>query len=236
MSTAEGGGDIVRDGLVFYVDAANPRSYISGSTVWNDLSRSDYRGTLINGPTFSSLNNGYFIFDGTNDFAAINSVINTGQNFSMFAWVYLGNINVRNAVFGNGYPYQSTRGWLFSTATGYAGITDSFFISIGQDERVATAANNTLDRNKWNYIGVTVTNGGTSIKLYKNGLETQYITRIQGAFTITYIFNESSIARRYSSNTEYFNGNIAQTKIYTKTLTDTEILQNFNATRSRFGI
>jgi hypothetical protein len=227
---------IIQDGLVLYLDAANTKSYPTTGTTWTDLSRSSNNGTLINGPTFNSGNGGSIVFDGSNDFAAINSVINTGQNFSVFAWVYLGNINIRNAVFGNGYPYQSTRGWLFATATGYGGLTDSFFISIGQDQRYATAANNTLDRNKWNYIGVTVSGGGTSIKLYKNGLETQYRSRIQGAFTITYTFNESSVARRYSTTPEVFNGNIAQTKIYTKTLTDTEISQNFNATKTRFGL
>ena len=227
---------IVTDGLVLYLDAANTRSYVSGSTTWNDISRGGNNGTLTNGPTFNSTNGGYFIFDGTNDFAAMNSVINTGQNFSVFAWVYLGNINIRNAVFGNGYPYQSTRGWLFATATGYFGVTDTFFISIGQDERGATTANNTLDRNKWNYIGATVSSGGTSIKLYKNGLETQYFSRTQGAFNITYTFNESSVARRYSTTPEVFNGNIAITQVYHRVLTPTEIQQNYNSTKSRFGL
>lgn len=236
MSTAEGGGDIVRDGLVLLLDAANPKSYLSGLTTWTDLSRSGFSGVLTNGPIYNSSNNGYFIFDGTNDCVVMNSVVDTGQNFSFFAWIYLGNINIRNAIFGNGYPYQSTRGWLVSTATGYFGVTDTFFISIGQDERAATTANNTLDRNKWNYIGATVSGGGTSIKLYKNGFETQYFARTQGAFNITYTFNESSVARRYSTNPEVFNGNISQTKIYNRVLTEQEIQQNFNATRSRFGI
>ena len=54
MSTLNGGPNIVFDGLVLYLDAGNTKSYISGSTTWNDISRLGNNGTLINGPTFSS--------------------------------------------------------------------------------------------------------------------------------------------------------------------------------------
>ena len=59
---------IVTDGLVLYLDAANTRSYVSGSTVWTDLSRVGNNGLLINGPTFNSLNNGSIVFNGTNQY------------------------------------------------------------------------------------------------------------------------------------------------------------------------
>lgn len=226
--------NIVTDGLILYLDAANIKSYVSGSTVWNDLVGTN-NGTLTNGPTFNSGNGGSIVFDGVNDFAPLTSVINTGQNFSVFAWIYPGNINIRNAIFGNGYPYQSTRGWLLATATGYAGITDNFFISIGQDEAFRSAANNCLTRNKWNFVGATVTNGGQSIKLYINGFETpSYFNGVQSIVSISYVTNESSIARRYSTNTEVFNGRIAQTSIYNRALSSTEILQNYNATKNRY--
>ena len=45
---------IVTDGLVLYLDAANPKSYVSGSTLWNDLTINSNNGVLTNGPTFSS--------------------------------------------------------------------------------------------------------------------------------------------------------------------------------------
>lgn len=236
MSTAGGGVNIVRDGLVFYVDAANPRSYISGTTTWTDLSIFNYNGTLTNSPTFNPLNSGSIVFDGVDDFVPLTSVINNGQNFSVFTWIYPGNINIRNTIFGNGYPYQSTKGWLFSTATGYGGITNSFFISIGQDEAYRTASNNSLILNKWNFVGGTVTNGGQNIKLYLNGVETSYFGGIQTIVPISYSNNESSIARRHSTNTEVFNGRISQVSIYNRVLSSSEILQNYNATRSRFGL
>ena len=61
MSTVKGGGNIVTDGLVFYVDAANPRSFISGSTKWGDLSKNQNVGYLTNGPTYNNSNGGRIV-------------------------------------------------------------------------------------------------------------------------------------------------------------------------------
>ena len=63
---------IVTDGLVLYLDAANTKSYVSGSTTWNDISRTNINGTLVNGPTFSSDGGGSILFDGSNDYVQIN--------------------------------------------------------------------------------------------------------------------------------------------------------------------
>ena len=69
MSTVTGGqGNIVTNGLVLNLDAANPRSYLqpSNGTAWRNLVpvSSSLVGTLTNGPTYSSSNQGYIIFDG----------------------------------------------------------------------------------------------------------------------------------------------------------------------------
>ena len=62
---------IVTDGLVLYLDAANPKSYVSGSTTWRDISRGGNNGTLVNGPTFDSGNGGNIVFDGVDDYSRI---------------------------------------------------------------------------------------------------------------------------------------------------------------------
>ena len=72
MSTLNGGpGNIVTNGLVLYLDAANYQSYISGSTTWYDLSGNNNSGSLVNGPTYSSTNAGSIVFDGTNDYVGL---------------------------------------------------------------------------------------------------------------------------------------------------------------------
>jgi hypothetical protein len=78
----------VTDGLVLYMDAANSKSYVSGSTTWNDISRSGNNGTLVNGPTFNSSNGGSIVFDGTDDYVSF-GVINliSGTNTTIEVWV-----------------------------------------------------------------------------------------------------------------------------------------------------
>ena len=63
---------IVTDGLVMYLDAANPKSYPGTGTTWTDISRNNNNGTLTNGPTFSSANLGSIVFDGSNDAIQLN--------------------------------------------------------------------------------------------------------------------------------------------------------------------
>ena len=70
--TSETNNNIQTDGLIGYWDAAYKKSYPRSGTTWIDLAGSN-NGTLTNGPTFSSDNNGLIEFDGTNDFINLNS-------------------------------------------------------------------------------------------------------------------------------------------------------------------
>jgi len=60
--------DIIRDGLILYLDAAEPSSYPGSGTTWTDLSGRGNNGTLTNGPTYNSSNGGFLVFDGINDY------------------------------------------------------------------------------------------------------------------------------------------------------------------------
>lgn len=226
---------IVTNGLVFYADAADRTSYPGYGITWRDLPGGN-NVTLINGPTYNNGNGGSIIFDGVDDYTGRNSSIDTGQNFSVFAWIKPGSINVRNGIVGNSYPYNPGTGWYFSTATNYASTLNTFFISIGSDNAYRTAANNSITLNTWNYIGGTVTNGGQNIRLYSNGIETGYFGGILASNTVIYTTPEFYVGRRHQSNPEPFNGSIASTQIYNRILSSQEILQNFNAQRQRFNI
>jgi hypothetical protein len=235
MATQYANGKMVTSGLVLALDAADRNSYSGTGTTWNDVSGNGNNGTLTNSPTFS---NNSIVFDGIDDYVVRNQSINTGQNFSVFAWVRPGAINVRNGIVGNGYPYTSAKGWLFATATNYGNplILNSFFISIGSDNAYRTAGNNSLVTNVWNYIGGVVTNGGQDIKLYSNGIETSYYGGTLSANTVIYDINELNIGRRYSTNSESFIGSMANIQIYNRVLSAAEILQNYNAQKSRFNL
>jgi len=225
----------VVDGLVFAIDAANIKSYSGTGLTVNGLV-GGIGGTLVNSVGFGTTNYGYFIFNGSN-YINVGSALNTGDNFTVLAWVKPGSFNIRNAIVGNAYPYSSVNGWYFALANNYSGNTNTFFISIGADVSYRTAINGSLAPNQWNYIGGTVSNGGGNITLYANGIGvTGYQGGILTTSTIAYITQDMGIGRRVSTNTEYLNGNIAQVHIYNRVLSSSEILQNFNALRGRYGV
>ena len=68
---------IVTNGLVLCLDAANAKSYPGSGTAWTDLSGLGNTGTLTNGPTYSSANNGSIVLDGINDYTSITCAANT---------------------------------------------------------------------------------------------------------------------------------------------------------------
>jgi hypothetical protein len=87
------GPNIVRSGLALALDAADKNSYRGTGTTWKDLSGNAYNGTLTNGPTFSNINGGTIVFDGTNDYVSIpsNSNFNNGNNITVEAWAQCSN-------------------------------------------------------------------------------------------------------------------------------------------------
>ena len=240
MSTIDGGWrgpNIVKNGLVLYLDAGSPNSYYGGrGTVWKDVSGNGNNGTLTNGPTFNSGNGGSIVFDGIDDRVSRNGSINTGQNFTLNAWIYptlLG--TTRRAVASSSYNYTSQNGWLFCTA-GF-NVNNTFFFSAGRDQAYRVAAVNTLSLNQWVYISAVCQNGGGSINLYKNGIETPYARTLLSTNALTYTYPQFSVGFRDSAGTsDPYTGNISVVQIYNRALSATEVLQNFNATRARFGI
>jgi len=227
---------IVSDGLVFALDAGNTRCYSGSGNTSNALVGSK-TGALTNGVGFTNTNNGSFTFDGTNDFIDLSTNLDTGNNFSVFAWIYPTNINIRNHIIGNSFTYTGSNGWSMATATNYNGTSNNFYLAIGADVALQSAYNESIIRNTWNYIGGTVLNGGENIILYVAGTAvTSNFAEILATNTITYNTQDMAIGRRVSTNQEYFIGRIAQVNIYNRVLTAQEIKQNYNATKKRYGL
>jgi len=65
------GSRIVTDGLVLALDASDRNSFVSGSTIWNDLSGNGNNGTLVNGPTFDSGSGGSIVFNRSTQYGPI---------------------------------------------------------------------------------------------------------------------------------------------------------------------
>ena len=107
------GPNIVKDGLVLYIDPGSPNSYFDkSSTVIKDISGNNITGTLVNGPTFNSANGGAIVFDGSNDYVnlGINPSCYSPTGFTIDAWVKLTNNGGANpilCIYNNFFIYIS---------------------------------------------------------------------------------------------------------------------------------
>ena len=227
------GPSIIRNGLVLALDAANVKSYSSGSTVWNDLSGNNLTGSLVNGPTFNSTNGGSIVFDGSNDLVYIPVSINTGIDFTVESTAKC------NTMTTDGTNRQTV--WSFNDGTN-AGYQFLDFEVWGDSGR------------SFNGDGINFT-GPASIgsSIQSNNIHSYSLSCRSGIF-YWYIDSNfiTSYARTYSATSIYYklasrgggatgggqqwNGLIYNTRIYNRGLSATEILQNYNATKARFGL
>jgi len=219
--------------LVLYNDVSLLASYPGTGTLLTDLSISNNNGTLINGVGFNSLNGGSLVFDGIDDYVTMASVP-TGNNFTVNVWVNVSAFGVRNAVVNNAFTTGNLRGWLFALG---GGGTNSFYLTIGADQAYSVSVNNVLSLNQWCLISASVSNGGQNIKLYKNGVIVNSQATSFANLNIDYSTNFARLGRRdITGNTDLFSGKIAFLKVFKVVLSDTEILQIFNETKSKFGL
>jgi hypothetical protein len=210
------GASIVRNGLVMYLDAANTKSYPGSATTWTDLSGNGRNGTLINDPTYSSVNGGTIVFDGTNDY-----ITSSFRTTSSQAITYCG--------------------WLYSTETGG---TERFFVgALGQrpDIRWNSSGQITFDggvgyttsqiyRNQWVYVALSKPSDSAAPSYYVNG----GIVGTSAGYTTAVGANTPYLLNNIGSST--WKGNCSILQVYNRALTAAEVLQNFNATRGRYGI
>lgn len=222
---------IVTDGLVLYLDAANTKSYVSGSTTWNDISRGGNNGTLVNGPTFNSQNGGSIVFDGVNDYCTLGTKNLIQNDFTISIWFKLNSSgNKEHFIFSNNY---STTPSLLITANvvGTARELTAYYVSgnvtsytISSTTNIPASINNIT----------LVRNGSTNIP-YLNGIE-QTSRIFTNSTVLSSGLYELGYATIRNKTTAYLQGNIYQTSIYNRALTSQEVLQNYNATKSRFGL
>ena len=230
MSTLIGGPNIVVDGLVLYLDAGNIKSYISGSTTWNDISRLGNNGTLINGPTFDTGNGGSIVFDRVNDYVEVPQLsTDWSQNLTVAVWIkniggdYRGVINT-------GYNTSGNWEMRFGRENFFGGVNDGtrFGCSVVTSNGIRTV-NLNGELNKIGYYVMTY--DGSSLKGYING---KFFTSTSQIGNI--VNNRVIRIGQDGRNLEWWNSNIYIASVYNKTLSAQEILQNFNATKGRFQL
>jgi hypothetical protein len=209
---------IVTDGLVFYLDAANTKSYVSGSTTWTNISQISNNGTLTNGPIFNTGSGGSIVFDGVDDSVVSANTINITGSAARTINIWFrstGTISTRQALAYFGSEAASGRSYIEIEAS-------QFKFNTG-----AVALGGAVVANVW-YNGAVTFNGSTLI-VYINGVQVN-----TGVPTVNTGLG-SLILGRFVTNVFPLTGNIAQYSLYNRALSAQEILRNYEATRTRFG-
>jgi hypothetical protein len=218
---------IVEGGLVFHVDAANPASYPGTGTTWFDLT-SNANNLVMSAtpPVYNAGNGGYFTFNGsTNEFI-------DGNNSSL--WLITG-ITIEAFIYGSSFTAQGN----ILDKNGNSGyrfrVNNSNRVEfIAQAATKSYSTNATINTNQWYHV--VVTHGATGA-IYINGVA----QTISGSGNTSPLFitlaNSGSLkVGRSLFTSEAFNGRIGLTRLYNRALTAAEVLQNFNATRNRYGV
>jgi hypothetical protein len=210
--------------LVLYLDAANNRSYVSGSTNWTDISKGANTVTLVNGPTFNTSKGGNIVFDGADDYCSTN-LVKTFTNMTIQAWFYK-----------NGASPSVYSGLVADRS---ATVATGLLINRSGGEDLAYNWNNDaatynwssgliLNNNAWNFLSLTVT--PTLATGFLNGASaTNSVSHSPTSIT------NLAIGKDYVTE-RLVRGSIGLVFIYDKALSAAEVLQNYNTTKIRYGL
>lgn len=235
MSTLNGGpGNIVTNGLVLYLDAANYLSYTSGSTVWRDLSSSNLSGSLVNGPTFSSGNAGSIVVDGVDDVIRTNFITGSISSLTICVNGFKTSNNKLSAL--GGYINYD---FFAADITGFQILNNNATFYITDASVNVSSGTCTTTQNGWAHWTMvfdgTQTGNSSKLKAYYNGvLQTlNYSGTVSTslAMNINFQLGQNPLELGASDNSKY-----ATCQIYNRALSATEVLQNYNATKGRFGL
>lgn len=234
------GPNIVRNGLVLCLDAASRRSYPGSGTTWTDLSGLNNNGTLTNGPTFNSANGGSIVFDGTNDFVSSNvgTTLDIGTSISvtLSCWI-------RYTASASNYTGLLCKATSTNPMTGFQMLlyTNKLSCELASGTGVFVGpltgllGTTTLNTGQWFNTVITVNRSTNTVSAYVNGvLESSQTNVSVNISNLTSAANLLIGTERTSAL--FLNGNIANAQIYNRALSATEVLQNYNATKSRFNL
>jgi hypothetical protein len=239
MSTLNGGpGNIVTNGLVLYLDAANYTSYVSGSTSWYDLTSNNLSGSLVNGPTYSSTNAGSIVFDGVDDYVSsvgglstFSFIQNTGI-FSINIWIKPTLLGTFMYFIGNNNGSTSGKGFFIGKQNNNS-LTLQITRGVGGTFVIIYTLSNFFTDTNW--INISISSNGFDTTVYKNGSQYGGSSNI-GILSTGDSTQELNIGRINQYASETWNGNIALAQIYNRALTASEVQQNYNAQKTRFGL
>jgi hypothetical protein len=233
MATQYAFGQIVTNGLVLALDASDKNSYPGSGTTWFDLSGNNNTATMFGTVPFLIDTSQCFDFatatgagasSSTLGFTFASNMISTTGNFTLSTWIKNPNTSAgqvglfSNAGGGDGYRF---------------GIgTNGIYYLIGPTYTEGNLAfSSTLSSSLWYNVSAVFNRSGTSILLYLNGV-------FQSSVTIPSqsVMQNAAPGIVRSSCCGIYTGKLSSFMAYNAVLSQSEILQNYNAQKTRFGL
>jgi hypothetical protein len=241
-SSIEGSKSIVMDELVLYIDAANPRCYTPSATTLEELTEVN-TGDLKGGVGYSSDKLGEWTLDGTDDHIDLGPrlpILNLTYPMSIDIWfkptllgvtdtkgIFAGAINPTNTVY-LGFSINL----VIPAYTIEALIGDG--TGNGPGSRRSLFTTQSVNAGAWNHVVATASTGPV-FEVYINGVLSSGTTSGTGG-AISWGSGASTQIGKVAGYNRFFTGSVASVKYYNKKLSASEVLQNYNATRTRFGL
>jgi hypothetical protein len=230
---------IVRDGLVLYLDATNRQSYVGSGTIWRDATLNGINGVLTNGPTFNNFNGGSIVFDGFNDYVEFGDILDLGLNsLTINVWTYLNNNSTSQTFLSKSlFGGQNFR---YSVNTNFSAPFDrlsTFFQGNGGSD-ITPYGSTSLPINTW-FMATFVFDRSSNIRIYYNGVRetlTNNATISQWNNLDFQSVNPFRVGIYSASNVAPLNGRLSSVIVYFRTLDDGEITRIYQTTKSKFNL
>lgn len=219
---------IIPDGLVFYFDPINPRSYAGTGLTGYNLIDTSIVGSFVGGAVYDVANKGSIYFDGSDDRISFsfNSALDISQSITIEAYIK-----------PQSYPTAGGGGMIVTKVA-------SYYLEFGSNGKIRVyfeglnspgyhESVNTVPLNKWTHVSATRDSSSSTINIYINGILDKTVSGITGNIIVQQTWYLTMGG--YNGGGYLYIGLIGYGKIYNRALSSTEILQNYNATKKRFS-
>ena len=212
---------LVFENLTLRLDAGNSDSYPGSGTTWTDIAGTAQNITLVNSPTYTSGTPAYFTFNGSNQRGSGTGEVLSSTSYTKSVWFYLNSYTDNNLVSsetGGHYMFFGGGTKMYAGNSNWAGFPNNL-------QSVTTFSLST-----WYNATITL-NTTDGMKLYVNGTLDATYTAVKTAYTGD---GSTNIASYSTGN--LLNGRISKVYCYNRSLTDAEVLQNYNYDKSQYGL
>jgi len=216
-------------GSLLYLDAGNPASYSGSGLTWIDLSSNTNNATLNGPPTFTSSGaSSYFTFNGAGNQYAYTPTAKwnktyTGKTVFIAARLTSITAGTYRCLFGTASGTRNFNTYIYSPSSG---VYQVHYSAAGVG---GLSSNLSITTNQWFVVTVTHTTGGL-VSYYVNGVAVGTNTGV------TFSQWASNGNENVGVGDNYWYGDIALCAVYGRALSSSEILQNFNAIKTRYGL